>query len=91
MPFDDLEEDLDPKLASQLLSVAEIPVEGITGGSLAMALTRPGPATVTDVDRARARTLLAASRAHRLKVWPMHLATKNCVRMLTVDDLLASP
>lgn len=92
MPIDDLPEVLDAVLLDNLIMVLAGPVE-FGAASVALALSRPGSATVTTADRNRANAILAAvDRARRrdefgLKLWPIQLATANSVRTLTVDDL----
>lgn len=93
MPIDDLPADPRPKEVDNLTRViAEPAVLGAT--SVALLLSRPGPGSVTRLDRDRANAILAGIQRARardgfsLKVWPIHLATTNSVRQLAVDDLV---
>lgn len=92
MPIDDLPESLDSTLLDNLIMILADPVN-VGAASVALALSRPGAATVTVADRHRANAILAAADRARcrgsfgLKLWPIQLATANSVRTLTVDDL----
>lgn len=92
MPIDDLPEVLDAALLDNLVMILADPAD-LGAASVALALSRPGPGTVTTADRDRANAILAAvDRARRRnefgpKLWPIQLATANSVRTLTVDDL----
>jgi len=93
VPIDDLPEALEPQGVDNLVMIIADPAHfGAT--SVALLLSRPGPGSVTQVDRDRANALLSGlDRARRdngfqLKVWPIHLATTNSVRRLSVDDLV---
>lgn len=90
MPIEDLPARPDPVLLPRLMEVltGACPV----GGSIAVLLSRPGSGAVTDDDRAWARALYAQARDARARavsvpLWPVHLATFDRVRPLTVDDL----
>lgn len=88
VPIDDLEDDLRPDLVRNLMIIADEVSQDAGAASLALALTRPGPVTVSPVDRGRARALLAGGQSLSIKLWPLHLATENQVRQLAGDDLL---
>ena len=93
VPIDDLPADLGPDGVDNLIMIIADPA-AFGAASVALLLSRPGPGSVTAVDRDRANALLAGiERARRcdgfdLKVWPIHLATTNSVRELSVDDLV---
>lgn len=87
VPLDGLPEHLDEATLSGFITIAGV-MRNNGARSLAMALSRPGPGDVTEVDARLARTLLGASRSLDLEMWPMHLATRNSVRQFTVDDLV---
>lgn len=93
VPIDDPPEILEPDGVDNLIMVMADPAS-FGAASVALLLSRPGPDSVTQVDRDRANALLAGiDRARRrngiaLKVWPIHLATANSVRQLSVDDLV---
>jgi hypothetical protein len=95
VPIDDPPEVLEPEGVDNLVMIMADPASfGAT--SVALLLSRPGPGSVTPVDRDRANALLSgldrARRSNRfpLKVWPIHLATTNSVRQLSVDDLVGA-
>lgn len=62
--------------------------EEVPGGSVAVLLSRPGSAYVTDSDRAWARGLTFAAEQARLPMRPVHLANDEEVRVFGYDDLL---
>jgi hypothetical protein len=92
VPIDDIPARLDHETLDGLITVLDRPAD-LGAASVALALSRPGPATVSDVDRHRAvmlQTTVHRTRADgrlRLNFWPIHLATHNCVRTLGPDDL----
>jgi hypothetical protein len=57
--------------------------------SVALLLSRDGPATMTESDRRWARALHAELR-DALGRWPVHLATRNRIQVLALDDLIAA-
>jgi hypothetical protein len=93
VPIDDLPQALEPAALQNLMIILAEP-GSMGAASVALALSRPGPGSVTATDRQRANAILAAvDRARRqkafdLRVWPIHLATANSVRVLSVDDLV---
>jgi len=60
---------------------------GLAGGSLAVLLSRPGTAAITDSDRVWARGLTLAAQRGRLRMEPVHLATDERVCVFAPDDL----
>lgn len=92
VPIDDLPARPDPTMLDNLIMILADP-GSLGAASVALALSRPGPATVTAGDRDWANAIIAgADRARRrkafgLKLWPIQLATANSVRTLAVDDL----
>jgi hypothetical protein len=93
VPIDDLPEHLEPDGVDNLMMIIAEPAS-MGAASVALLLSRPGPGSVTRRDRDRANALLAGLRRARerggfeLKVWPIHLATTDSVRQLSVDDLV---
>ncbi|MFD1825156.1 MULTISPECIES: hypothetical protein [Mumia] len=78
----------DPAGVRQLLAQARSLVDdGAPDGSLAVLLTRPGRAGITEDDRAWARALLDAGRFVRLPLEVLHLATDEALVALAPDDL----
>jgi hypothetical protein len=93
VPIDDLPRTLDAEALENLIGMLSH-LESMGAASVALALSRPGPGLITAADRDRANAILAAvdrarrSKAFDLKLWPIHLATTDSVRPLTVDDLV---
>ena len=93
VPIDDLPGELTSADIGQLATMMQSAVADADAGSVALLLSRPGPSAISDQDKARANTLLhtlgqlTARGAFTLRLWPIHLATSDSVRQLTVDDL----
>lgn len=62
--------------------------EHVHGGSVAVLLSRPGRAQLTDSDRAWGRGLTAAAEAADVPLRPVHLANDEELRVLAYDDLI---
>lgn len=58
------------------------------GCSVALLLSRPGPAAVTAADRTWAVGLTQAARRAAIPLEPLHLATDEAVRVIAPDDLI---
>ncbi|MDN5851574.1 MAG: hypothetical protein L0K86_01790, partial [Actinomycetia bacterium] len=58
--------------------------------TVALLLSRPGSAVVSDSDRAWATGISATARARSIRAYPMHLATDQAVRVLAPDDLIGA-
>lgn len=56
--------------------------------SVPMLLSRPGPLSMTDADRAWAVEIRERLGRH-LGAWPVHLATRNRIQVFAPDDLIA--
>jgi hypothetical protein len=79
----------DPEDVRELLARCRAFVDdGAPDGSLAVLLSRPGRAGITDDDRAWARALIDAGRYARLPLEPLHLATDEDLVALAPDDLV---
>lgn len=65
-----------------LTSVLSELVRGGDVASVAMLLSRPGPAAMTNSDRRWAQALAPLTR------WPVHLATRDHVQPFAPDDLV---
>jgi hypothetical protein len=55
--------------------------------SVAVLLSRPGPAGITSVERTWARRLADAATAAGVTMWPVHVANDHEVVPVTPDDL----
>jgi hypothetical protein len=62
----------------------------VPGGSAAFLLSRPGRAGISASDRRWASGLTTAARRLGVRVWPVHLANDEELRVFTDDDLAAS-
>lgn len=60
------------------------------GGSLAVLLSRPGSATLTESDRAWARRLTTAALEAGVRMRPVHLANDEEIRIVAPDDLITA-
>jgi hypothetical protein len=80
----------DRRLLDNLMSIlSRLHVE-MGGGSVAMLLSRPGPAGVTEEERTWARRLLDAAAAANVPMWPVHVANDQDLVAVTPDDLASS-
>jgi hypothetical protein len=92
MPIDDLPPVLETATLQNLIRILAAPAS-MGAASVALAFSRPGPATLTAIDRGRANAVLAAVHQSRLdkefdlRLWPIMFATADSVRTLTADDL----
>ncbi|HEU5265814.1 MAG TPA: hypothetical protein VFU35_03895 [Jatrophihabitans sp.] len=89
VPIDDLPPEPDDAFLRGVCVVVTELIEDGAAASVAMLLSRPGPAEVTGPDRRWALALRAELR-DLATAWPMHLATYGRVRVLAPDDLLAA-
>jgi hypothetical protein len=82
-------DDIPPRPVSQFQENLRYITRELVGtqdiASIAMLLSRPGPATMTDEDRAWARALHEISGD-----WPPFLAVADSVQMFAPDDLIAA-
>jgi hypothetical protein len=79
----------DDRFVSNLMGIfGAVLGEQVPGGSVAVLLSRPGSAYVTDSDRAWARALTFSAEQARVPMRPMHLANDEEVRVFAYDDLL---
>jgi hypothetical protein len=88
MPIDDIPPEPDGVAVRNLARVVADVFDDGTGASVALLLSRPGPAGMTDADRRWARALLDGFRG--LTRWPVHLATRDRVQVFAPDDLIAA-
>jgi hypothetical protein len=85
LPIDDIPYEPDQVLLRNLARiVTDLATEGSIS-SVATLISRPGGSAMTDGDRRWARALRA--ELGDLPVWPVHLATRDSVRVFAPDDL----
>jgi hypothetical protein len=89
VPIDDLPLEPDPQLIENLAGVVRGLVEHDTAATVALLISRDGPAAMTAGDRRWARALRAAFDP-AIAPWPLHLATRDQVRIFAPDDLIAA-
>jgi hypothetical protein len=87
VPIDDLPTEPDREFLRSLMQIIADLVDSGSTSSVAMLLSRPGPAVISGPDRRWARAL-RAELGDRLTTWPIHLATPGRVRVFAPDDLL---
>jgi hypothetical protein len=80
----------DRRLLDNLMSILKRLHVEMGGGSVAMLLSRPGPAGVTEQERTWARRLLDAAAAANVPMWPVHVANDHDLVAVTPDDLAAT-
>jgi hypothetical protein len=89
VPIDDVPPEPDEQFLANLGTIMRESICGWPVTSLAVLLSRPGPATITPSD-CRWATALRSTFGPVLCPWPVHLATRNQVRAFTPDDLVAA-
>lgn len=89
VPIDDLPEAPDEQTVAHVMSLVThvIRADGGPGTTVAMTLSRPGSPRVTDSDRAWAGSVRRQADRAGIALWPVHLATADAVRPLTLDDV----
>ncbi|NUR07865.1 MAG: hypothetical protein HOQ22_05700 [Nocardioidaceae bacterium] len=89
--LDDLPEQPGDLAVDNLMAMCAALLENsLTEGSRpVLLLARPGAARLTDSDRAWGTALLAAAEAHRVPLWPVHVAGDDDVVVLAPGDLAA--
>lgn len=88
-PVDDLPDQPDDRLVHNLAAIVDNILATTTAVATAFLLSRPGPENMTDFDRRWARSLLATF-AGSSRYGPIHVATRNRVRVIAADDLVAA-
>lgn len=88
VPIDDLPTEPDRDFLHGLLRIVADLIDSGNTSSVAMLLSRPGPAAINATDRRWARAL-RAELGDRLTTWPIHLATHGRVRVFAPDDLVS--
>lgn len=88
VPMDDVPVQVDQLLADRLLGTMHQALRGhAPGGSLALAIARPGPGLMQGSDIAWFCALTAAADALGVTMRPVHLATAGRVRTMVLDDV----
>lgn len=86
-PVDDVPADVDAEDCAHFVSVfASALAEGDEGGGILVALTRPGAATITDVDRTWFRVTHEVCAENGVRVLGVHLLTPREHREIHPDD-----
>ncbi|MFD1717115.1 hypothetical protein [Georgenia deserti] len=86
---EDIPEDLDPEAADGLMQILELTLPTVGADStVALLLSRPGPARMTRSDLGWARGLIDAAARTGVALQPIHLATDEAIRVFAADDLL---
>lgn len=89
--IDDIPTFPDTELLTNLMYVAlQVLDNTAPGGSLAVLLSRPGRARVTESDRTWARALTSSAIQTGVAMHPVHLANDTEIRVFAPDDLLRS-
>ena len=89
VPIDDLPPEPDPLLIGNLVGVVRGLVDNDAAATVALLISRAGPPAMTESDRRWARALRAAFDLS-IAPWPLHLATRDQVRIFAPDDLIAA-
>lgn len=86
---EDLPNRPDNQLLTNLMALANRLLQGdVFGGSVAFLVSRPGPAQITESDRAWARGLPAAAAYAEVRIEPVHLANDEDLCIFAPDDLI---
>lgn len=88
-PVDDIPDEVEPENCAHFVSVfASALAEGDESGGILVALTRPGDATIGDVDRLWFRTTHEVCTENGVRVLGIHLLTPQEHREIHTDDAL---
>ena len=89
--IDDLPAEPDEVSIDNLMGICSALLDHtLTEGSRpALLLARPGPAGLTALDRAWTSALVRSADAHRVPLWPVHVAGDDTVLVVAPDDLAA--
>jgi len=85
----DLPQVPDAELVDSLMMICRRLCEDLAGGSVAMLLSRPGPAGITAEERVWARRLTEAAAAAEVALWPVHLANDRELVVVPPDELVS--
>jgi hypothetical protein len=89
VPIDGVPAEPDPRMSRNLASIAQGIIADGGAASVVLALSRPGPNSMTGQDRRWAQSLWAAL-GPELGRWPIHLATADRIQTFAPDDLIAA-
>ena len=89
VPIDDLPLEPDPQLLENLGGVVGGLADNEAAATVALLISRDGPAPMTASDRRWAQALRAAFDP-AIAPWPLHLATRDQIRIFAPDDLIAA-
>lgn len=79
----------DVELVDNLIMICGRLCDDMAGGSVAMLLSRPGPAGITAEERQWARRLTEAAAASDVALWPVHVANDQELVVVPPDELVA--
>lgn len=77
----------DVPLVDSLMQVFRRICDELGNGSVAVLLSRPGPAGITPGERTWARRLTDAAATSGVTLWPVHVANDDELVPVTTDDL----
>lgn len=86
----DLPQAPDVQLVDNLMMICRRLCDDLAGGSVAMLLSRPGPAGITAQERLWARRLTEAAAAAEVALWPVHVANDHVLVVVPPDELVAA-
>ena len=78
----------DAELVNNLLMICRRLCDDLAGGSVAMLLSRPGPAGITAEERLWARVLTESATAAKVALWPVHVANDHELVVVPPDELV---
>jgi hypothetical protein len=88
-PIDDVPADVEPEDCAQFVGVfASALAQGDEHGAILLALTRPGAATITEVDRTWFRVTHRVCAENGVRVLGIHLMTPREHREIHPDDAI---
>jgi hypothetical protein len=88
VPIEGIPAEPDTVFVRHLAEILGDLVDGTHVASVAILLSRPGPRAMTAADRRWARALRAGLGEYT--TWPLHLATRDHVRVFAPDDLIGA-
>lgn len=78
----------EPRLVDNLMGIFERVCADLGVGSVALLMSRPGPAGITAAERSWARHLVDAALAAEVAMWPVHVANDYELVAVTPDDMV---
>lgn len=76
-------------LVDNLMMICGRLCHDMAGGSVAMLLSRPGPAGITVEERIWAQRLTEAAAAAEIALWPVHVANDHELVVVPPDELVS--